>query len=83
MIHLVGNLLIFSGFRASPTKQTKQVVYVLECNIIICLILTITYEGHHQSPKARERERLLLPLSLIVRRIHSLLRVVQGVYLYV
>ena len=83
IIHLVNNSLIFSGFRASPTKRTKQLVYVLECNIIICLTLTITYKGHNQSPKARERERLLLPLSLIVRRIHSLLRVVQGMYLYV
>ena len=59
----MNNLLIFSGFRASPTKRTKQVVYVLECDIIICLTLTITYKGHHQRPRARERERLLLPLS--------------------
>ena len=79
----MNNSLIFSGFRASPTKQTKQVVYVLEYDIIICFTLMITYKGHHQSLKARERERLLLPLSLIVRRIHSLLRVVQGMYLYV
>ena len=83
MIHLVYHLIIYSGSRASPTKRTKQVVYVLECDIIICLTLTITYKGHHQRPRARERERLLLPLSLIVRRIHSLLRVVQGMYLYV
>ena len=83
MIHLVYHLLIYSGSRVSPTKWTEQVVYVLECDIIICLTLTITYKGHHQRPRARERERLLLPLSLIVRRIHSLLRVVQGMYLYV
>ena len=28
MIRFVGGLLIFSGFGASPTKRTKQVVYV-------------------------------------------------------
>ena len=35
MIHLVRILLIYSGFRASPTKRTKQVVYVLEYNYML------------------------------------------------